>query len=329
MELLAEDALTGATGATPSASVQTGASTVWLMATIVLKPAPASEPRPRPMPARRTCSASAAKWEARRSPGRAANGGSQITAYTVTTYNGSRRLTSTTVSGTRAAIGGLRNGGDYRFRWPPAIRSARDRHPAHEGDQTFESAVVGIFWCTPPVDGDAASRRRPELRGDLCGDRIPDSWVALREQHCIGDRYHPVQTFWTGCPEAAARDLGRASKALAASAGEYSRHESRPSEISRGQDPAVDLEQEHDRRMERQLAGSDHPCARRSIQSSSPVTAAVTLAPDHDTSRAPISPTARQHHACRTGHQRALHRRGDRRRVELPECDRSSSVAHH
>ena len=44
MEFVAEDALTGATGATPSASVQTGASTVWLMATIVFKPAPAAEP---------------------------------------------------------------------------------------------------------------------------------------------------------------------------------------------------------------------------------------------------------------------------------------------
>jgi hypothetical protein len=44
IELLAEDALTGATGATPSASVQTGASTIWLMATVVFKSAPAAEP---------------------------------------------------------------------------------------------------------------------------------------------------------------------------------------------------------------------------------------------------------------------------------------------
>ncbi len=42
MEFVAEDALTGATGATPSASVQTGALTPWLMATIVFKPAPAA-----------------------------------------------------------------------------------------------------------------------------------------------------------------------------------------------------------------------------------------------------------------------------------------------
>jgi hypothetical protein len=38
MEFLAEDALTGAAGVTPSASVETGPLTPWLMAAVVFKP---------------------------------------------------------------------------------------------------------------------------------------------------------------------------------------------------------------------------------------------------------------------------------------------------
>jgi hypothetical protein len=41
MEFLVEDALTGPAGATPSVSAETGASTVWLMAAMALKPASA------------------------------------------------------------------------------------------------------------------------------------------------------------------------------------------------------------------------------------------------------------------------------------------------
>ena len=43
MELLAEDTLSGATGSTPATAVQSGSATTWLMATVVLKSAPATQ----------------------------------------------------------------------------------------------------------------------------------------------------------------------------------------------------------------------------------------------------------------------------------------------
>jgi len=147
MELVAEDALTGATGATPSASVQTGASTVWLMATVVLRPAPAAEPPAAPAapallvatPGNRSATVA---WRA------PANGGSPITTYTVTTYAGSRRLRSSTASGTSAVVGGLRNGVRYRF--TVAARNALGTGPRSAFTNTTRPSAsrVWAFWCT-------------------------------------------------------------------------------------------------------------------------------------------------------------------------------------
>jgi predicted RNA-binding protein with TRAM domain len=149
MEFVAEDALTGATGATPAASVQTGASTIWLMATLVFKSAAVSEPLQAPLAAPARIVATPANggaivtWTAPR------NGGSPITTYTVTPYQGQHALPSTTVSGTSAAIGGLKNGHRYRFRIVahnrlgagPKSRLTRAVKPSR--------SAMWAFWCTP------------------------------------------------------------------------------------------------------------------------------------------------------------------------------------
>ncbi len=149
MEFVAEDALTGPTGATPSASVQTGASTVWLMGAIVFKSAAVSEPQAAPLAAPARLVATPANggaivtWTAPR------NGGSPITTYTVTPYEGQRKLPSTTVSGTSAAIGGLKNGHSYRFRvvahnllgTGPKSRLTRAIKPSR--------SALWALWCTP------------------------------------------------------------------------------------------------------------------------------------------------------------------------------------
>ncbi len=148
MEFVVEDALTGATGATPAASVQTGASTIWLMATVVLKPAPATEPLAAPgviagplvaTPANHSATVT---WRAPR------NGGSPITTYTVTPYAGRRRLRPTTVSGTSAVVVGLRNGVRYRF--TVAARNVLGRGPTSRFTNTVKpsSSLVWAFWCT-------------------------------------------------------------------------------------------------------------------------------------------------------------------------------------
>ncbi len=149
MELVAEDALTGATGATPSASVQTGASTDWLMATIVLKPAPASEPPAAPAAAPAHVLASAANGSATVTWTAPPNDGSPITTYTVTPYAGSRRLKPRTVSGTSAAIGGLQNGTRYRF--TVAARNALGRGPISSVTNAIKpsTALLSALWCTP------------------------------------------------------------------------------------------------------------------------------------------------------------------------------------
>lgn len=149
MELLAEDALTGATGATPSASVQTGASTIWSMATIVLKSAPSSEMQAAPAlaPARVLAipanGGAIVTWKA------PPNHGSPITTYTVTPYAGSRMMRSTAVSGPSAAIGGLRNGVRYRF--TVRARNALGRGPKSAPTNTIRPSRLALwaFWCTP------------------------------------------------------------------------------------------------------------------------------------------------------------------------------------
>ncbi len=154
MEFVAEDALTGATGATPSASVQTGASTPWLMAAIVFKPAPAAEPAAAPAAAPAPAVAIAASGSAMVTWKAPPNGGSPITAYTVTPYAGSRRLKPTTVSATVAAIVGLRNGTRYRF--TVSARNAIGRGPTSWPTNAVRplatllpATLLSALWCTP------------------------------------------------------------------------------------------------------------------------------------------------------------------------------------
>jgi hypothetical protein len=149
VELVAEDALTGATGATPSASVQTGAATIWLMATVVLKSAPAAEPPAAPAAAPADLVALPADGSATVAWTAPPNGGSEITTYTVTPYAGSRRLKSRTVSGTSVAIGGLRNGVRYRF--TVAARNALGKGPTSPPTNAVapSKTLVSALWCTP------------------------------------------------------------------------------------------------------------------------------------------------------------------------------------
>lgn len=153
MELVAEDALTGATGATPSASLQTGASTVWLMAAIVFKSAPAAEPPAAPAAAPAHLVAIPASHSATLTWQAPPNGGSPITTYTVTPYAGARPLKSITVSGTSALVGGLRNGVRYRFR--VAARNALGRGPRSAFTRAVRPAAVLAlpFWCNPQAMG--------------------------------------------------------------------------------------------------------------------------------------------------------------------------------
>jgi hypothetical protein len=149
MEFVAEDALTGAAGATPSASAHTGASTTWLMATVVLKPAPAAAAPAAPAAAPALVVATPANNSATVAWKAPPNGGSQITAYTVTPYAGSRRLKSITVSGTSTVIGGLRNGVRYRFR--VAARSVLGRGPVSKFSNSVKPSrgPAWVFWCNP------------------------------------------------------------------------------------------------------------------------------------------------------------------------------------
>jgi Domain of unknown function (DUF1929)/Fibronectin type III domain len=149
MELVGEDALTGATGATPSASVQSGASTIWLMATLVLKPAPAAEAPAAPNVVPQNLVAKAANGSAILSWTAPLNHGSQITTYTVTPYAGSKRLQPITVSGTSAAIGGLKNGRRYRF--TVAARNALGKGPASRRTHAIRPSakLLSAFWCSP------------------------------------------------------------------------------------------------------------------------------------------------------------------------------------
>ncbi|HXC46615.1 MAG TPA: fibronectin type III domain-containing protein, partial [Solirubrobacteraceae bacterium] len=149
MEFVAEDALTGATGATPTASVQTGTSTIWLMSAIVFKSAAVSEPQAAPLAAPARIVATPANggaivtWTAPR------NGGSPITTYTVTPFQGQHALPSTTVSGTSAAIGGLKNGHRYRFRVVAHNRlGAGPKSHLTRAVRPSRSAMWA-FWCTP------------------------------------------------------------------------------------------------------------------------------------------------------------------------------------
>jgi hypothetical protein len=149
MELVAEDALTAATGATPAASVQTGAKTTWLMATVVLKSAPAVEPPAVPDAAPAKLLALPGNHSATLSWVAPPNRGSAIKSYTVTPYVGAHRLPAKTYSGTTAQVGGLRNGVHYRF--TVAARNALGRGPASKRSYAVRPSktLVSALWCTP------------------------------------------------------------------------------------------------------------------------------------------------------------------------------------
>ena len=166
MELMAEDALTGATGATPSTSAQTGAATIWLMATVVFKSAAAAEPAAAPaapadLLATPANGGAALTWAA------PPNGGSPITSYVVTPYAGSRRLASTTVSGTTAAIAGLRNGVSYRF--TVVARNALGAGLTSRATRAVRPSPLLLWasWCTPFTmpSGRAGEFCRPARQG--------------------------------------------------------------------------------------------------------------------------------------------------------------------
>jgi hypothetical protein len=151
MELVAEDALTGAAGATPSTSVQSGASTVWLMATVTLRPAPVTEAPAAPDAAPAHLLASPANGSATVTWTAPPNEGSRITTYTVTPYRGSQRLESTVVSGTSAAIGGLRDDTGYRF--TVTARNALGAGPRSSFTNTVKpsSTLFPALWCSPAL----------------------------------------------------------------------------------------------------------------------------------------------------------------------------------
>jgi hypothetical protein len=116
MELLAEDQVVGA-GATPAASVGTGAQTVWEMATVVFKAGSQAPPTAPAAPA--GVSATAADKSATVTWSAPADGGSPITSYTVTPYLAGVAQTATQVSGsppaTTTIVSGLTNGSAYTF----------------------------------------------------------------------------------------------------------------------------------------------------------------------------------------------------------------------
>ena len=115
VEFAAEDQVVGA-GATPNATVGTGANTLWLMATVVLEPAataPTAPAAPSGVTATAGNASATVSWTA------PYNGGSPLTSYTVTPYIGSTAQTPTTVTGsppaTSATVTGLSNGTAYTF----------------------------------------------------------------------------------------------------------------------------------------------------------------------------------------------------------------------
>ena len=118
MEVAVEDQAVSAAGATPNAAFGTGASTVWLAATVVLKPESsgggATAPGTPTSVAAVAGNASATlTWTA------PPDGGSPLTSYTVTPYADGVAGTPTVVTGTpptpSATVSGLSNAVPYTF----------------------------------------------------------------------------------------------------------------------------------------------------------------------------------------------------------------------
>jgi hypothetical protein len=142
MELLAEDqTLTGA-GATPSAAVQTGANTIWLMATVVFASAAQTPPgAPTQVGGSPGNGSANVAWSA------PASDGSPITGYTITPYIDGTAQTPTVVTGsppaTTAVVTGLTNGTSYTF--TVAATNAAGTGPA--------SSPTGLVTPSPDPQG--------------------------------------------------------------------------------------------------------------------------------------------------------------------------------
>ena len=116
MDLLVEDQLVSA-GATPNAGAATSANTTWSMSTVVFISAAGTSPTKPGTPTVVTATAGDSQatltWTA------PSNGGSPLTAYTVTPYIGTTAQPATTVTGTppatTATIVGLTNGTAHTF----------------------------------------------------------------------------------------------------------------------------------------------------------------------------------------------------------------------
>ncbi|HUH81618.1 MAG TPA: fibronectin type III domain-containing protein [Solirubrobacteraceae bacterium] len=149
MELLAEDALSGATGSTPSTSVQSGSATVWLMATLVLKSAPAAQQMSMPASAPMDVLAFPDNGSATITWSAARNGGSQITLYRVTPYARGKRLPSTYTSTNSVQVPGLRNGVRYRFRVVAINVLGSGPRSRLSNAVVPERWLLTLQWCSP------------------------------------------------------------------------------------------------------------------------------------------------------------------------------------
>ena len=119
MELLVEDQAEAAQGATPNATIGTGKSTVWLAATVVLKASAGSGSNPTAPGVPTSVYGNAGNASASVTWTAPSDGGSPITAYTVTPYSGGVAQSPVVVVGnppaTSAAVGGLTNATPYTF----------------------------------------------------------------------------------------------------------------------------------------------------------------------------------------------------------------------
>ncbi len=148
MELLVEDEVTMA-GDAPDGSVGTGKNTYWLMNTVVFKSAAISSPTAPGAPAGVTANPSESSvnlsWTA------PSDGGSGITAYTVTPYVGGVAQSPITVAGSPPAVTttvtGLTNGTAYTFT-VTAMNAVGSGPPSPASSPVTPGQVPAGQWTT-------------------------------------------------------------------------------------------------------------------------------------------------------------------------------------
>ena len=145
MDLLAEDQLQGNAGATPNATVGTGANTVWLMATVAIRAAGPGATDPPGAPTGVVATPGDASASVSWTP--PTDGGGSITSYTVTPYDGSTAQAPTTVSGAsvNAIVTGLTNGTSYTF-VTTASNAAGSGPPSLPSNPVTPTATNGGQW---------------------------------------------------------------------------------------------------------------------------------------------------------------------------------------